>query len=342
MNTTAVDLAPWREQGVDFATKALYTRYAKELQRFGERGRQNCRQDMHFHFDYLQGALIGNEPGIFTQYALWLKDVLNSRGIPAAHLSTSFDILETFFNNNIPADEANAVATILGAARTALSLESPPAIYGETRYPVNPQTEQFRLSILQGQHKTAMSLMVQAMNDGNSLTQASVQLIQPALYQVGNLWQNNQITVSQEHLATAISQNVLASAYMQASFASSVGKTAMFACVEGNHHSVGLHILADAFETTGWDVLNLGANLPMKDLVHEVDAKRPDLLALSISLPNHIATARLTIEMLHAEIGSACPEIWVGGLASMSNSQIWRITKADGWSADALHALEQL
>lgn len=342
MNAIPVDLTPWREPCAAYVTEAIYARYAKELQRFGERGRQNCRQDILFHLDYLQGALIGNEPSIFAQYALWLKDVLSSRGVPVAHLSTSFDFLETFFNNNMLVAEASAVAAILGAARTALSLDSPPAIYGQTRYPAHPQAEQYCLSILQGQHKAAMSLMMQVMNNGSSLTQASVQLVQPALYQVGNLWQNNQVTVSQEHLATAISQNVLASAYMQASFAPSVGKTAMFACVEGNHHSVGLHILADGFETSGWDVLNLGANLPMTDLGHEVDRKRPDLLALSISLPNHIATARLTIEMLHAEMGSACPEVWLGGIASVSNPQLWRITKADGWSADALHALEQL
>lgn len=343
MNPVTTDLASWRELCADFATKAIYERYAKELQRFGERGRQTCRQDMLYHLDYLQGALVGSDPAIFTQYALWLKDVLISRGVPTAHLSTSFDFMETFFNNNLSAAEAGAVAAILGAARTALSLEASPAIiYGQMRYPAHPQSEQYRASILQGQHKTATSLMTDAMNNGSSLTQASVQLVQPALYQVGNLWQKNKITVSQEHLATAICQNVLAVAYMQASFAPPVGKTAMFACVEGNHHSVGLHMLSDGLETAGWDVLYLGANLPMQDLVHEVDAKRPDLMSLSISLPNHIATARSTIELLHAELGNACPEIWIGGLATASNRQLWSVTKADGWASDALHALEQI
>lgn len=338
----AVDLTPWRESCADFATNAICSRYIGELQKFGARGRQICRQDMFYHLDYLQAALVGNEPGIFTQYALWLKGVLSSRGVPAAHLSTSFDFLETFFNNNIPAAQADVVAAILSAARSALLLEFPPVIYGQSSYPALPQAEQYRLSILGGQHKEALSLMMQVMNNGLSLTQAAVKLVQPTLYQVGNLWQNNQVTVSQEHLATAICQNVLAHAYMHASFSPSVGKTAMFACVEGNHHSLGLRILADGFETEGWDVLCLGANLPMTDLVREVDARRPCLLALSISLPNHISTARLTIELLHAEMGSACPEIWVGGLASIYTPKIWRITGADGWSADALHALEQL
>lgn len=187
-----------------------------------------------------------------------------------------------------------------------------------------------------------MQLVSSAMQNGNSLPQVSVQLIQPALYEIGNLWQKNRISVSQEHIATAISQNALAGAYMQANFAPPIGKTAMFACVEDNHHSLGLRMLSDAFETTGWEVFYLGANLPTIDLVREVDAKRPELLALSVSLPSHINTARLTIESLRTEMGSGCPEIWVGGLTTLSNQQIWRVTKADGWAADALHSLEQL
>ena len=342
MTSVATDISPWRELCADFVTNAIYAMYAKELERFGEHGRQTCRQDIFHHLDYLQGALIVGDATVFTQYIIWLKEVLSSRGVPSAHLSTSLEFLETFFSNQLPVAEVGALTKILSSARAALALGTQPAIYGQTRYPVHPQTEQYSVSILQGQHKTAMSLVMDAMNSGSSLTQVSVQLVQPALYQVGNLWQNNQITVSQEHLATAISQNVLASAYMQASFAPSVGKRAMFACVENNHHSVGLHMLSDAFETVGWDVLYLGANLPMQDLVREVDNKRPDLLALSISLPGHIVTARLTIELLHSEMGTACPQICVGGLASLNISRVWHITKADGWSADALHALEQL
>jgi len=297
---------------------------------------------MLYHLDYLQAALIASDPNIFIQYALWLKDVLSSRGVPTAHLSTSFEFIESFFNNNIPAAEAVVVAATLNTARGALSLDTTLVPYEETDFQSLPETEHYRASILQGEHKTAMSLVTDSMNNGSTLTQVSVQMVQPALYQIGHLWQKNQITVSQEHLATAISQNVLASAYMQAHFAPAVGKTAMFACVEGNHHSLGLRMLSDSFETAGWDVLYLGANLPMLDLVHQVDSKRPDLLALSVSLPNHIATARMTIELLHAEMGSACPEIWIGGLTTLPNQQIWRITQADGWAADALHALEQL
>lgn len=116
----------------------------------------------------------------------------------------------------------------------------------------------------------------------------------------------------------------------------------MFACVEGNHHGLGLRMLSDAFETQGWDAAYLGTDVPLHDLVRTIDSRCPQLLALSASLPQHLSTARQTVQALHAELGTACPTIWVGGLATLSADSVWRYTQADGWASDALHALEQL
>ena len=175
-----------------------------------------------------------------------------------------------------------------------------------------------------------------------TLTEASVRLIQPAMVEIGRLWQENRITVAQEHLTTAISQNVMARAYMQADFAQPVGRKAMFAGVAGNHHSLGLRMLSDAFETQGWDVVFLGADVPVADLIRQVDADRPDLLCLSLSLPSHLAQARETVERLRAELGNRCPTIWVGGQVTLMRDRVWHSVKADGWASDALHALEQI
>jgi methanogenic corrinoid protein MtbC1 len=162
------------------------------------------------------------------------------------------------------------------------------------------------------------------------------------MYEIGRLWQENRITVAQEHLATAVSQSVLARAYLQAAFAAPVGRKAVFAAVAGNHHILGLRMLSDAFETIGWDVLYLGADVPTADLIRQVDASSPDLLVLTLSLPTHLSVARATLEHLHAELGSRCPAVWVGGLATLIGERMWRSLKADGWAADALHALEQV
>ncbi len=215
------------------------------------------------------------------------------------------------------------------------------ARYGVQRLAQLAQAPTYLNALLKGDRSGAAASLTDAMDEGQSLTNACVQIVQPAMYQIGNLWQDGSITVSQEHLATAISETAMVAAYACAQFLPSNGKDAMFACVESNYHNLGLRMLSDAFETCGWDVLYLGASVSSRDLLAEVERRRPALLALSASLRQHLVVARATIEKLHAELGQACPTIWIGGLAVQSEAHV-RLVGADGWAADAVHALEQL
>lgn len=300
-----------------------------------------CSEDIGHHLDYLEAAVNSDASAIFVQYTLWLKDVLGSRGIAAQLLGTSFTALSKFFGTRLAPGDAGRVAAVLDAAAAALDGERPPLLYGQARLPALEGVGHYAELVLQGQHKTALALLRGAMQEGHSLTEVAVRLVQPALYEVGRLWQTGRITVSQEHLASAITQNAMAGAYLDATFAPPCGKSAMFACVEGGFHGIGLQVMSDAFDTAGWDVFNLGVNLPSRDLVKQVDRQRPNVLGLSVSLPGQLALARRTIEALRSELGTACPQIWIGGLATLSTPQVWRATRADAWAADALHALEQ-
>lgn len=248
--------------------------------------------------------------------------------------------MTSYLKSQLP-DAAQRAEAILDLGCAAIAGDPLSALYEPNRVPALAQTDSFKDLILLGQNRPAMAIVQTAMAEGLTLTETSVQLVQPALYRVGHLWQQGRITVSQEHLATAISQNILAGAYLQASFAPPIGRSAMFACVEGGFHAVGLQILADAFDTAGWQVFNLGTNVAQRDLLRQVEAQRPNLLALSVSLAGQLAVARRTIELLRGDMGNSCPEIWVGGLATMGVPHIGRVTKADAWAADALHALEQ-
>jgi len=335
----SVDLSPWRDEAVAAVVRALYARHPELTERFGERGARACREDIAHHLDYLEGALAVNDAALFSAYAVWLFSVLDSRGVPTRHLAESFELLEGFFTKHLPALDAARVAGMLAAAKIAM--DAPPFPCMSERVPALPDAERYREAALGGDQRSALKLVSGAMQEGITLTEASVRLIQPAMYQIGRLWQENRVSVAQEHLATAVSQSILARAYMEADFAPVVGRKAMFAAVAGNQHSLGLRMLSDAFETQGWDAFYLGADVPTSALIRQVDATRPDLLALSLSLPGHLLVARESLERLRSELGSRCPAIWIGGLSTLSSDRVWRSLKADGWAADALHALER-
>lgn len=342
MKAANVGSQDWWVPCANYVSDAIYARHGDSLARFGAKGREICHQDVLHHLAYLQSALVMLSPAPFVQYVLWLRDVLKNRGIPTEHLALSLDLIETFLAPRLQAQQQMDLKLIMDAARHNLHDTQAIAHYGFERLPPLVQAPQYQQLILQGQRNSAGLVLKEAMAQGATLTEASVRIVQPALYEVGRLWQHNLISVSKEHLASAISQNALVSAYMAAKFSPPNGKNAVFACVQGNHHALGLRMLSDAFETQGWGVVFLGADVPMADLVRDIDTRRPDLLALSVALPEHLGTARQTIEMLHSELGKACPTIWIGGLATLCDQGIWRNTRADGWASDALHAQDQL
>ncbi|MDY7226353.1 cobalamin B12-binding domain-containing protein [Hyalangium rubrum] len=167
---------------------------------------------------------------------------------------------------------------------------------------------------LRGDRREALRLLVdEGLLQGIPLQDIHLKVIQPAQYEIGRLWQENIISVAQEHLATAISQLALSHLYRHLPRDPANGKVIMLSCVEGELHEVGARMASDFLEMAGFDVRFLGANVPTDHLVRMVREQRPDLLALSVSMTYHLPALRLAVAAVHA-VAPRLP-IAVGGLA---------------------------
>jgi methanogenic corrinoid protein MtbC1 len=334
-------VATLQDEAVEFALIRLYTRFPDMLRRFGERGRLACKEDLRFHLSFLDGALAVGEARMLTDYVRWLASVLESRSIPKASLEASLTALAEFFVQNLPIDQARPVQDLLQASRAALQdPEGVTLLSHNWGPPVHTVAAGLAELLTRGDRAGARRIADQSMRDGATYLDLGVSLYQPALYRVGELWQTNRITVAQEHLATAMVQSALAQAFLDAEIAPPRAKQVVCACVEGNQHSLGLRLVADAFEIAGWDVTYLGASVPTRDLVSLVDAQRPALLALSVSTTFQLSALRGATTTLRGELQSQCPPILVGGLAANALPDLWRRLGADEWCADALQVHE--
>ena len=119
--------------------------------------------------------------------------------------------------------------------------------------------------------------------------------------------------MAQEHLATALALSVMTPDLWRSSRPVPNGRKVLLACARDNHHSVGLQMVADAFSLAGWDVNFLGANVPSDALVKYAMEWKPDLVALSASLPEHVRELKIAITQLGRALAEGCPPILVGG-----------------------------
>lgn len=327
------------ESAVTWIMERLHEAHPGLMAQFGEQGMARCREDIGHHLRFLQAALDSGSASPFEDYVLWLVSVLKNRGVSIESVRESLWLLDRLIAARLRGDQAAPARAVVQAGIAALDAVQPllPAFYRKLP-PPDPESPAFAEALLAGNRRAALGVVNARLADGMDLIEVDVAVIQPALYEVGQLWQHNRISVAQEHLATAICQTVQAGALLRAEPAALGNRRALFACVQGNFHSLGLRMVADAFELAGWNSAYLGADVPTVALIGQIIADRPDVVGLSVALPHHIDTIREVIDRCRMELGAQCPPIMVGGLVMNSVDDLWRRVGADQWHPDALAA----
>lgn len=176
-----------------------------------------------------------------------------------------------------------------------------------------PQANALVDALLAADRETASWLLRGALTAGVPFTTTCVRLVESAMERIGELWEAGRCTVAQGQLAAAVCQTVIARALMDCEAREPNGRRMLFACVPGNQHSLGARIVADAFELDGYDVEFTGADTPIDALVRTVAATKPDLVGLSVALPQQRPAARRCITAIRETCGNRAPSIAVGG-----------------------------
>ena len=126
----------------------------------------------------------------------------------------------------------------------------------------------------------------EAMEARLSTPEIDEQVIAPALWLVGELWERGQISVADEHIATEITVRVLAlQREVQRVAQSRGGLRVMLATPAGEQHVVALRMVANLLRGAGYDVVMLGADVPTVALAaaaRRVDAR---VICMSSTMP---------------------------------------------------------
>ena len=115
-------------------------------------------------------------------------------------------------------------------------------------------------ALLQGEYRECLRLTDRVVTSPETLVDFYLQVVQPCLYQVGNLWQRGVISVAQEHLASAVVARVMAVAYDRVEPMHQLQGKAVVTAAPHNFHEIGARMLADCLGLDGWEVDYLGAN----------------------------------------------------------------------------------
>jgi methanogenic corrinoid protein MtbC1 len=146
----------------------------------------------------------------------------------------------------------------------------------------------------------ARSAVEAALAGGIEVGEIYLEMLQPALYEIGRSWAIGNFSVADEHSATAVTQSVLGMLGPRMRTAPKDGRLAVVTSSPEERHALGVQMVADFLEGDGWEVLNLGASTPARDLARMADAERPDVIALSTATPAGLPGTVEAVEALLA------------------------------------------
>ena len=107
--------------------------------------------------------------------------------------------------------------------------------------------------------------------------------------------------------------------------------------VKGDIHDIAKDIVAFMLDVNGFEVKDLGIDVPVETFVEAVKDWQPDVVALSGFLTLAYTSMKETVEAIEAAGLRDRVKIMVGG--GTVDAQVCAYAKADGWGTDAMTAV---
>ncbi len=142
--------------------------------------------------------------------------------------------------------------------------------------------ERYLAALCGGDASSAEALVAEAVGAGFEPSAIQVRVIAAAMARIGELWEHGELTVADEHLASATSQRALLPLHEPLQVAPPRSRErVVLGAVEGQAHVLGLRMVADVLEGAGFHVLYLGADVPTSSLAAFVAEHAPSIAGLT-------------------------------------------------------------
>ncbi len=201
--------------------------------------------------------------------------------------------------------------------------------------------EQLRDRMLAGDEAGAWKLIETFLTSGGDPQAALLDVLAPAMRDVGDGWARGDLSVGDEHRATAVAVRLVARlGPMFVRRGRPRGKV-IVASAPGDSHALPAAIVASILRGHGYAVVELGGNTPESSVLAEAEAAGGQLsgVVISVSSQDRLAAARSVAAAVHSRIPNA--PVLVGGPAVTSEQQAVELG-SDGWAEDAAGMVDLL
>ncbi len=201
--------------------------------------------------------------------------------------------------------------------------------------------EKFYLSLSQGKMEEVKTLVQGALDAGESAERVLKEGLIQAMDRLGVRFKNGEIYIPEVLLAARAMHAGMAvlKPILSKSTGTMTGKV-LIGTVKGDLHDIGKNLVAMMLEGGGFDVIDLGIDVPASRFVEAVKEHRPQVVGMSALLTTTMLEMKKTIQALEAAGQKDQVKIIVGG-APVTERFAMEIG-ADGYAPDAASAVDRV
>jgi len=205
--------------------------------------------------------------------------------------------------------------------------------------PTSSLRKEYLDAMKQGSGRLADKVVERALDQQVKANDIYLDIFQNTAYEIGRMWQRNQFSVAQEHLATAIIERQMGDLRPHFKPIRDRKKRLVIGSVEKEFHRVGVRMVADFFEQDGWDVYYLGAAVPTDTFISIARDFNADLIGLSAQMVYHIPAIMEFVKELDRQGMGGIP-VMAGGYPFVQNPELYLNLGVHFSGTDAREALK--
>jgi MerR family transcriptional regulator, light-induced transcriptional regulator len=205
---------------------------------------------------------------------------------------------------------------------------------------INEVFEHYLENLLHGDRKACRSVIEQVLQTGTPAITVYLDVIWPVMVEIEKLLRDEKITATQEHLATRINRTLVDQLQNKLPCKPCRNKKIVICCAEQELQELGAQMMADLFESDGWETKFLGGGLTNEDIMGYTSDYDPDVLLIYGSTPKQAPSIRQLIDTIKAVNARPNMKIMVSGGLFNRAEGLWEEIGADLFAATAVEALQ--
>lgn len=193
-----------------------------------------------------------------------------------------------------------------------------------------------RQRMIEGDEAGGWAIVESALASGVEPAEVYTGILIPALVEIGEGWARGTTSVAEEHRASAVAVRLVGRLGPRFVRRGRSRGTVVIGAPPGDPHSLPGALVADLLRARGFEVVDLGSDVPATSFVETAQSvDRRVAVLVGVSSPGALGAAKAVVRALHA---AGVSDVLVGG-GAVGDEEVARRLGADEWTGSDAEAL---